>query len=461
MDAKSENLAESLASAAPTEGFNESFNFGEGAAASTLKDALNSADSGQPRTPSVRSSIGGGGGDETEKKPSEECRACSDPKVKGSPFCAAHKRGYQCIQNRCCKKNKDGTFQDPDAEKNFRAIFGTGREGPPNMTLANQVVVEFVKENPEGRDVGKRRGVIALSQYLDKMYSKMSVGKLEDECLWDEELFINKFKHLRGWSHAYAQQKFRELKADPSVFKDDLGMGGACRVAVPASWTGEEKQRKEREFGQEKALERGQQSAKMNEADEAKVRLEIESAAGFIHIDPTALAAPATTWNLPLPASAKTNLGGSSAATDTGAVAMVNAAAGASPKDATTPLASPAKSEDVAVAVAEESPQKPDLKKAGQFDINRLRVARTATAAVTEHQKKLHDCLRKGWCAMEASDQALDEDLRKLLSERAQIVMHCAGVAIDKDAEPLAPGAEAGSNLKLLPITYDQEDPVC
>ena len=452
-DNLSEKLAPSVASVVPTEAFQESFNFAGGGNNLTLKDVLNKADTSAALT-ATGSPNNSNNGNDLEKKPAEECRACSDPKVKGSPFCASHKRGYQCIQNRCCKKNKDGSFQDPDAEKNFRAIFGTGREGPPNMTLANQVVVDFVKENPEGKDVGKKRGTVALSQYLDKMYSKMSLGRVEDDCLWDEELFINKFKQLRGWSHAYAKQKFQELKADPNTYKDDLGFGGACRVSVPSSWTGEDRQRKARDFGQEKALERGHKAVKMNDGDEVKIRSEIESAAGFTHIDPSALAAPSTTWNVPLPASAKTNLGGSS--TETGAVALVAAAAGASPAEA-TPQSSPTKTTAEEI---EESPHKQETKKtaAGQFDINRLRVARTATAAVTEHQKKLYDCLRKGWLAMEASDQALDDDLRKLLSERAQIVMHCAGVAIGQDVQPLAQGADPGSNLDLLPINYDIED---
>ena len=43
--------------------------------------------------------------------------------------------------------------------------------------------------------------------------------------------------------------KFKELEADPNVFKDKMGMGGGTRVSVPATWTSEDRQRKNREIG--------------------------------------------------------------------------------------------------------------------------------------------------------------------------------------------------------------------
>ena len=243
---------------------------------------------------------------ESEMKDADMCRACEEPKAKGSAFCQRHKRGFQCIYNRCCKKDKQGNYVDPVNAARFHRIFGEGREGPPNVTLANSVVIDFIRENPECKDGGKKRGNVNLARYVDQVYAKQSTARMEDECLWDEELFVNKFKVLRGWSQQYAQMKFKELEADPNVFKDKMGMGGGTRVSVPATWTGEDRQRKNREIGQQKMLERSAKNAKLNDSDCMKVEEEMASG-GFKMMDVSSLNRVPASWSAPLPASSITN----------------------------------------------------------------------------------------------------------------------------------------------------------
>ena len=128
------------------------------------------------------------------------CRACPDAKAKGSPFCGKHKRAFQCIQGRCCKKNKEGFYVDPDAAADFHKIFGEGRNPPPNVTLANEVVLDFCIDNPDGKETSgkKRGGQLNLNKYVNRVYASLSQGRLEDDCLWDEEIFVNKFRSGDG-----------------------------------------------------------------------------------------------------------------------------------------------------------------------------------------------------------------------------------------------------------------------
>ena len=63
------------------------------------------------------------------------CRACSAAKEKGSPYCKNHKQCFQCIMRNALRKNKDQTYVDPGQAAAFEAIFGKGRDGPPNLPL--------------------------------------------------------------------------------------------------------------------------------------------------------------------------------------------------------------------------------------------------------------------------------------------------------------------------------------
>ena len=122
----------------------------------------------------------------------------------------------------------------------------------------------------------------------------------------------------------------------------------------------------------------------------------------------------------------------------------------------------------------EESPAKKE-----DLDLKRLKQSRSSDATVRDHLKKLQEALRKGWQAYEMSD-AGDDDLRKLLTERAQI-MHCIAMEPQAGSEGSVPadqaanggsgsggaGAESGASgvsgaaaaaIVLKPIEYDVQD---
>jgi hypothetical protein len=236
----------------------------------------------------------------------DSCRACSATKCKGSPYCAKHKRSYQCLYNKCNRKNKAGELVDEDGANDFTLIFGKGRADPPNLTLANGVILDFTREFPEGKETGKARGHNIISRYVSSIRLSNVSADIDEDYMWDEEIFTNKFKALRGWSASYSKERFLELKHDKAVVQDMLGMGGAVRVAVPPSWTGETKRQTKREQAEDHTFERSSKSSKMS-GEEAQKYID-EMGSGFEKSDPNAL--HNKTWNTSLPANALTNVHG-------------------------------------------------------------------------------------------------------------------------------------------------------
>ena len=401
------------------------------------------------------------GGDAADGgKNASACRCCDEIKAKGSPFCARHKRAYQCIQNRCLKKNKEGKYIDEDSAANFHKIFGEGRTGPPNMTMANQVVLDFCRENPDCKEsAGKKRGAnFNLNKYVNRVYAAMSQAKLEDDCLWDEEIFVNKFKALRGWSQDHSRKMFQQLVNDPKVYKDQEGFGGATRVAVPPSWTGEEKQRKKREVGEERVVERTTKTARITGQDYSKAVEELDT--GFQFRDTSGVNAPSSSWTSPLPSAAITNMDTDGGVTAVQIVANLAKKVVADGKgsgygnESVSHPAATAAGQDAAVPNVSPSKSETQNKKVGSFDIERLKVSRTLEATIQEHEKKMVDNLKKAWAAVCSSEASADEDLLHLIKERALIAIHWLG------AVPVglpARGADALA-LDMQSLEYDEED---
>ena len=71
------------------------------------------------------------------------CRTCGAPKVKGCAYCVRHKKAYQNLMNASMKKDKKtGEFVNATAAEHFEAVFGKGRAPPPDVAIANQVIIE-------------------------------------------------------------------------------------------------------------------------------------------------------------------------------------------------------------------------------------------------------------------------------------------------------------------------------
>ena len=344
---------------------------------------------------------------------------------------------------------------DPKSAKDVFNIFGEGRNPPPNITMANQCVINFVRENPDCKDnPGKKRGgPLNLNRYVNRTYANMSAARMEDDCLWDQELFINRFKQLRGWSQEYSQKMFQSLLNDPAVYRDNLGINGSERVAVPSSWTGEDKQRRKRELGEERVLERSAKTTRIADQDIGKVVSELD-AGGFHFMDTSSLRSSSSSWTAPLPSSAITNMDTDGAATAVqivGQVARKLSAGTERGSETTEQREVPASAETAA-----ESSPKPEEKSgaAGKFDIQRLKTSRQLEATLATTERKLEDSLRSAWLAVLGSEASADEDLLSLLKERALIAVHCVG-SLPVGFQP--EGSEV-SSVKLMRLEYDEED---
>ena len=208
-----------------------------------------------------------------------------------------------------------------------------------------------------------------------------------------------------------------------------------------------------------------------------KVEEEMASG-GFKMMDFSSLNRVPASWSAPLPASSITNLQG-----DGEAANAVNLVAAAAQKQAESAEASPKK--QLSAKGGETTSSDKDMKeespaKKEDLDLKRLKQSRSSDATVRDHLKKLQEALRKGWQAYEMSD-AGDDDLRKLLTERAQIIMHCIAMEPQAGSEGSVPadqaanggsgsggaGAESGASgvsgaaaaaIVLKPIEYDMQD---
>eukprot|EP00974_Lingulodinium_polyedra_P047540 4562560-Lingulodinium_polyedra.AAC.1 len=80
----------------------------------------------------------GSGSSQTALSPAVACRECALPKVSGSCYCETHKRPVQNMYKASHKKNKDGTYVNPEQQKAYMEIFGKGRDGPTDPARASQ-----------------------------------------------------------------------------------------------------------------------------------------------------------------------------------------------------------------------------------------------------------------------------------------------------------------------------------
>ena len=314
-------------------------------------------------------------------------------------------------------------------------------------------MLDFCRENPDGKETaGKKRGAnLNLNRYVNRIYAQMSSARVEDDVMWDQELFVNKMQGLRGWSQEYAQSMFQQLENNPSVFKDQEGLGGTVRVAVPPNWTGEDRRQRKREVGESRMVERSAKTSKIADADVGKVVDELDH--GFRFRDNASLNAASSSWTAPTSAASITNMDSEGGAT---AVQLVtNVAKKVGPGTEAAESSSPAAGEASSPSQAQTAPGKPDSeKRVAKFDIERLKTSRTMDALMRDHAKKLEEHLKRAWAAVLASEASADEDLLSLIKERALIAIHWLGAL---PVVVLAPNADA-STLVMTKLPYDEED---
>ena len=172
------------------------------------------------------------------------CTLCPEPAAPSHARCWTHKRAWDCIAKQCKRGFKKGKpmEEQPEAYQQWVKIFGVGKEGPPDKAIADKVVLDFCKENPEGLvKNGQKRGSVNLTSYIHSRAQQLSDTRSSNLCIWDEEVFLTQMKLLRGWSPLQAKQQWDALERQPELFIDMKGPPRfPKRLLIPANLTGTE-----------------------------------------------------------------------------------------------------------------------------------------------------------------------------------------------------------------------------
>lgn len=361
-----------------------------------------------------------------------------------------HKRGKQNMAHRALKKDKrTGAFADEAAAAAFHAIFGEGRQGPPNETLAHQVLIDWVKLNADSEKSSGKKQHVDLTQYLVKKGTKQTTKKSSLRPFWDKEIFINKMKQLRGWSFEKAEGKFQELMADPHIEKDNGGPAGEERIEVPANLIGEDFSKSSRGEFEEKFLQTSTKGKKqMSQAEQDTMFQEMHQ--GFSHLGQVRHAQ----WHVPLAPTALTQLNPAEA----GAASALDLLKSSAPNASTTSAAGNDSSED-ATQAAEGLPGKPAEKgpssslKPVDLAVARPKVQRELYGELQECVKQMQLMLNTCHVQLDAADSLAEEDLVKVLIGRANVVHHFLG----ETTQPASLDCEVATSveqLQMKPYVY-------
>lgn len=346
-----------------------------------------------------------------------KCRLCEEDCASGSQLCWNHKRGQQNIYKQAFKaKAKPAPANKLWTE--YTQIFGEGRAGPTNQALADQVLMDYVAQFPDGgkKSAGARRGAVNLGHYSHKTGSRASEEEVVSRAKWDYELFESQMKLLRSWTPQQSRDHWRELESNPDIARDAGGPKGAMRLSIPSNLTGNDRDESRAGRYEERAVVVQDKARAMTADDRASLLAETRS--GF---DLAALASPNAKQNMsaPLPASAAAAseadiLKGIFTNTKTGEL-------GAAPHDAVVPA--------VAAPETPVTPVKPS-------DISRGRAKLWAAirADLDKFKPKMHAELKASKVAI---DNSKEDDHGKLfitpVVERHSIAMAFMGVTLTVD----------------------------
>lgn len=395
-----------------------------------------------------------------------QCRCCDASKLRSSPFCAEHKKAYQNLMNFALKKTKgkDGAYVNPEAAENFEKIFGRGRAAPPDMMLANRVVLDQRELNKGTKEKGKQ-SFVDLGTYEHSRGFRQSKG-VESGCpMWEKEVFATQMRNLRGWDQKYAEAQWEALAIDATE-TDNGGWNGAKRIEILANLAGRDEHRTKRENFEQKAWVESSKAKKgTTVADKNKI-LE-ETGSGF-----SALRRPMSEASLRAPlargAITDSQSGSSLSLADRLAAAATQVAPELHAQNlANRPgvggvaLGSSSGSQPAKGQAAEPSPQEPEGPK--KLDpIDRTKVLSKCSDELEADVNKLVRQLKE--CATVRRDlhAAVAEDVVDTMNERVAIAEHFVGSMLP-DLTPVDESAAesiAIDQVVLAELVYKQVEQV-
>jgi hypothetical protein len=197
-----------------------------------------------------RSSVGG-----SKTCPIRDCPEAIRGKRR---FCLRHDRPYENIHRatfpeliKKARKSQDdqgskkkatpleetATFNDEQMA--FVSIFGWKAESPWNQELASNVLRDYLELYPDGvvnKALGKSRGHLPLSTYVESRGTEQSNTILKRGPLWDREMFEARMPGLRGWDVNRREVEWTKLKAMGCLDPDS----NPEKMRIPPGMIGEE-----------------------------------------------------------------------------------------------------------------------------------------------------------------------------------------------------------------------------
>ena len=259
-------------------GSHEDYTFSSAFERNSAAGSDGSAGSNSDRSASGRHKSGGGCG-------GADCRACDKPKLKGFPYCASHKVTYQACERSAKRVDaKTKEFVDEQQAAAFDDIFGKGREPPPNMALANKVLLDYETQFPfQAGKSTQKRGSLDLTRFVSAHGARQSKEEVSATPMWEEEIFMSQMHQLRSWTHAYSRDVWKTLFSAPGAETDHGGYRGAARVRIPSNMIGADKRENRSGEYEDRRLEHMSKSQKNMSQDMVENML-AQTARGFTHL---------------------------------------------------------------------------------------------------------------------------------------------------------------------------------
>lgn len=352
------------------------------------------------------------------------CRCCAAPKEKGCPFCKTHKASYQCLERKAKKKTRLGEYVDPQQAEAFDAIFGKGREPPPNLTLANKVVLDFADKCPPAAASGRtaRRGALDLTTFIHTKGSFQERSSISDDAMLEEDIFVNHMRTLRGWSQSHAAGVWFSFHSAPNADNDNGGWNNAPRTRIPSNLLGNDKARRSSGEMEQRVLQHSLKQTK-NMSQDLIGDLMQATSCGFSHL--TGSQEGASFHTMPS-GGAGTRVGDSPVDDVFSLLASAVSELRGQPNSVdSVPAGGGQAQATVAPRPSEESATKPSPSKCDPVIKNKA--VRTAIAELAVEDKRLVQVLKVAWLAKLQADPELDKDNLEVLEPRLYVGIHCHG----------------------------------
>ena len=164
----------------------------------------------------------------------------------------------------------------------FIQMFGDDKERKalafPMPSEAHHLMVQFVIDNPEGKEKRKvRRTAVNLCTYWHNQITRQSSEDVTGTKKIDEEAFANIMKSLRGWDLAKATLKWNGFRDDPDIMRDNLGPAWSkFRLLPPKNIFAEDSTEERKGVIEEKGFQRASKAAKLTVEEQAELSAETQ-----------------------------------------------------------------------------------------------------------------------------------------------------------------------------------------